>query len=66
MLLVCQGLESFASYESLEQLHRFIFVLGVTHVLYSFVAIALAMIKVDKFHLFINLCPLLLPLWRFY
>ncbi|XVE82472.1 hypothetical protein DITRI_Ditri16bG0007400 [Diplodiscus trichospermus] len=41
-----EGKDSFASYESLEQLHNFIFVLGVTHVSYSFVAIALAMIKI--------------------
>nr|ADN33947.1 mildew resistance protein [Cucumis melo subsp. melo] len=41
-----EGRESFASYESLEQLHRLIFVLGVTHVSYSFIAIALAMIKI--------------------
>ncbi|XP_038723958.1 MLO-like protein 4 [Tripterygium wilfordii] len=41
-----EGQESFASYESLEQLHRFVFVLGVIHVSYSFVAIALAMIKI--------------------
>lgn len=41
-----QDREPFASYESLEQLHRFLFVLGVTHVSYSFLAIALAMIKV--------------------
>ncbi|CAJ2646612.1 unnamed protein product [Trifolium pratense] len=40
-----KGHESFASYESLEQLHRFVFVLGITHVSYSFVAVALAMIK---------------------
>ncbi|XP_047973126.1 MLO-like protein 4 [Salvia hispanica] len=38
--------EPFASHESLEQLHRFLFVLGVTHVSYSFLAIALAMIKI--------------------
>ncbi|XP_008448546.2 MLO-like protein 4 isoform X5 [Cucumis melo] len=41
-----EGRESFASYESLEQLHRLIFVLGVTHVSYSFIAVALAMIKI--------------------
>ncbi|WVZ12210.1 hypothetical protein V8G54_016740 [Vigna mungo] len=40
-----EGHESLASYESLEQLHRFVFVLGVTHVTYSFLAVALAMIK---------------------
>ncbi|XP_073289025.1 MLO-like protein 4 [Primulina huaijiensis] len=38
--------QPFASYESLEQLHRFLIVLGVTHVSYSFLAIALAMIKI--------------------
>ncbi|KAK6922589.1 Mlo-related protein [Dillenia turbinata] len=42
-----KGQESFASYESLEQLHRFLFALGVTHVSYSFITIALAMMKVS-------------------
>ncbi|XP_016560494.1 MLO-like protein 4 isoform X2 [Capsicum annuum] len=41
-----EGLQSFASKESLEQLHRFLLVLGVSHVSYSFFAIALAMIKI--------------------
>ncbi|KAJ8428963.1 hypothetical protein Cgig2_003294 [Carnegiea gigantea] len=41
-----QGREPFVSYEGLEQLHRFLFVLGITHVLYSFVAVGLAMIKI--------------------
>ncbi|CAK9161640.1 unnamed protein product [Ilex paraguariensis] len=41
-----EGRESFASYESLEQLHHFLFVLGATHVSYSFVTIAMAMIKI--------------------
>ncbi|KAK7406827.1 hypothetical protein VNO78_08461 [Psophocarpus tetragonolobus] len=41
-----KGHESLASYESLEQLHRFVFALGVTHVAYSFLAVALAMIKI--------------------
>ncbi|KAK9948411.1 hypothetical protein M0R45_003987 [Rubus argutus] len=40
------GHESFASHESLEQLHRLIFVLGMTHVVYSIFAIVLAMIKI--------------------
>ncbi|KAJ6736856.1 MLO-LIKE PROTEIN 1 [Salix viminalis] len=40
------GHESFVSHESLEQLHRLMFVLGVIHVSYSFIAIALAMIKI--------------------
>ncbi|KAL0357261.1 UNVERIFIED_CONTAM: MLO-like protein 4 [Sesamum calycinum] len=37
--------QPFASYESLEQLHRLLFVLGITHVSYSFLAVALALIK---------------------
>ncbi|KAK6924501.1 Mlo-related protein [Dillenia turbinata] len=41
-----KGHESIASYESLEQLHRFLFALGVTHVSYSFISIALAMMKI--------------------
>ncbi|KAJ6353326.1 hypothetical protein OIU76_002360 [Salix suchowensis] len=41
-----EGHESFVSHESLEQLHRLMFVLGVIHVSYSFIAIALAMIKI--------------------
>ncbi|XP_050227096.1 MLO-like protein 4 isoform X3 [Mercurialis annua] len=41
-----KGHESFASQESLEQLHRLMFVLGVVHVLYSFIVVALAMIKI--------------------
>ncbi|KAJ4714172.1 MLO-like protein [Melia azedarach] len=49
-----EGLESFASYESLEQLHRFIFLLGITHVSYSFVAIALAMIKIYSWRIWEN------------
>ncbi|XP_030535999.2 MLO-like protein 4 isoform X2 [Rhodamnia argentea] len=43
---VGKGHESFASYESLEQLHRFLFVLAIVHVSYSFAAIVLAMIKI--------------------
>ncbi|KAJ7946599.1 MLO-like protein [Quillaja saponaria] len=41
-----EGREPFVSYEGLEQLHRFLFVLGITHVLYSFVAVGLAMSKI--------------------
>ena len=48
--LVCgcclQGHEPFVSYEGLEQLHRFLFILGITHVVYSFVTVVLSMIKV--------------------
>uniref|UniRef100_A0A2N9IT58 Integrase catalytic domain-containing protein n=1 Tax=Fagus sylvatica TaxID=28930 RepID=A0A2N9IT58_FAGSY len=41
-----EGHEPFVSYQGLEQLHRFLFVLGVTHVLYSCVAVGLAMSKI--------------------
>uniref|UniRef100_A0A7N0RFZ4 MLO-like protein n=1 Tax=Kalanchoe fedtschenkoi TaxID=63787 RepID=A0A7N0RFZ4_KALFE len=41
-----QGREPFVSHEGLEQLHRFLFVLGITHVLYSCLAVALAMGKI--------------------
>lgn len=41
-----QGREPFVSHEGLEQLNRFLFVLGITHVLYSCVAVGLAMSKV--------------------
>ncbi|XP_021864784.1 MLO-like protein 4 isoform X2 [Spinacia oleracea] len=41
-----EGREPFVSYEGLEQLHRFLFVLGITHVLYSCIAVGLAMIKI--------------------
>ncbi|KAJ4795208.1 MLO-like protein [Rhynchospora pubera] len=41
-----EGHEPFVSLEGLEQLHRFLFVLGITHVLYSFVTVVLSMIKI--------------------
>ena len=44
----CQGREPFVSFEGLEQLLRFLFVLGITHVLYSGIAIGLAMSKVHS------------------
>ncbi|PWZ34530.1 hypothetical protein Zm00014a_039635 [Zea mays] len=40
------GHEPFVLYEGLEQLHRFLFILGITHVLYSFVTVVLSMIKI--------------------
>ncbi|CAL4985497.1 unnamed protein product [Urochloa decumbens] len=44
---VCsEGHEPFVSYEGLEQLHRFLFILGITHVLYCFVTVVLSMIKI--------------------
>lgn len=41
-----QGYEPFVSYEGLEQLHRFIFVMAVTHVSYSCLTMLLAIVKV--------------------
>ncbi|KAJ9158929.1 hypothetical protein P3X46_024472 [Hevea brasiliensis] len=41
-----EGREPFVSLEGLVQLHRFLFVLGITHVLYSFLAVGLAMGKI--------------------
>ncbi|PKA57346.1 MLO-like protein 4 [Apostasia shenzhenica] len=38
--------EPFVSFEGLEQLHLFLFVLGITHVIYSFATVALSMIKI--------------------
>ncbi|XP_076957485.1 MLO-like protein 4 [Bidens hawaiensis] len=49
-----KGSSSFVSKESLEQLHRFLLVLGVTHVSYSFFAIALAMIKIYSWKIWEN------------
>ncbi|KAM3204724.1 MLO-like protein 4 isoform X3 [Capsicum annuum] len=40
------GREPFVSYEGLEQLHRFLFVLGITHILYSCIVVGLAMTKI--------------------
>ncbi|KAK9065006.1 hypothetical protein SSX86_016389 [Deinandra increscens subsp. villosa] len=52
---VCpEGSSSFVSKESLEQLHRFLLVLGVTHVSYSFFAIAFAMIKIYSWNIWEN------------
>ncbi|XP_052192632.1 MLO-like protein 4 [Diospyros lotus] len=41
-----EGHEPFVSYEGLEQLHRFLFVLGITYVMYSCVTVGLAMSKI--------------------
>jgi mlo protein len=38
--------EPFVSYEGLEQLHRFIFVMAITHVSYSCLTMLLAVVKV--------------------
>lgn len=40
--------ESFVSYEGLEQLHRFIFVMAVTHIAYSCLTMLLAIVKIHS------------------
>uniref|UniRef100_A0A7N0RES3 MLO-like protein n=2 Tax=Kalanchoe fedtschenkoi TaxID=63787 RepID=A0A7N0RES3_KALFE len=41
-----EGHEPFVSYEGLEQLHRFIFIMAVTHISYSCLTMLLAIVKV--------------------
>ncbi|KAI9186397.1 hypothetical protein LWI28_016833 [Acer negundo] len=43
-----EGYEPFVSYEGLEQLHRFIFVMAVTHVSYSCLTMLLAIVKIHS------------------
>lgn len=47
--VIVQGHEPFVSYEGLEQLHRFIFVMAVTHISYSCLTMLLAIVKVRYF-----------------
>ncbi|KAI4333691.1 hypothetical protein L6164_018465 [Bauhinia variegata] len=43
-----EGHEPFLSYEGLEQLHRFIFIMAVTHVSYSCLTMLLAIVKIHS------------------
>ncbi|GMH24294.1 hypothetical protein Nepgr_026137 [Nepenthes gracilis] len=43
-----EGYESFVSYQGLEQLHRFIFIMAVTHVSYSCLTMLLAIVKIHS------------------
>ncbi|KAL5802825.1 hypothetical protein ACOSQ3_031274 [Xanthoceras sorbifolium] len=43
-----EGYEPFVSYEGLEQLHRFIFVMAITHVSYSCLTMLLAVVKIHS------------------
>lgn len=54
ILLILQGREPFVSAEGLEQLNRFLFVLGIAHVLYSCITVGLAMSKVHFTHIISN------------
>uniref|UniRef100_A0A2P2JQS1 MLO-like protein n=1 Tax=Rhizophora mucronata TaxID=61149 RepID=A0A2P2JQS1_RHIMU len=42
-----EGHERFVSYEGLEQLHRFIFVMAITHISYSCLTMLLAIVKIQ-------------------
>ncbi|KAF2286004.1 hypothetical protein GH714_009619 [Hevea brasiliensis] len=46
-----EGHEPFVSYEGLEQLHRFIFVMAVTHILYSCLTMLLAIVKIHSWRI---------------
>ncbi|XP_015899086.1 MLO-like protein 11 [Ziziphus jujuba] len=43
-----EGYEPFVSYQGLEQLHRFIFVMAVTHISYSCLTMLLAIVKIHS------------------
>ncbi|XP_021894651.1 MLO-like protein 11 [Carica papaya] len=43
-----EGNEPFVSYEGLEQLHRFIFVMAITHISYSCLTMLLAIVKIHS------------------
>ncbi|XP_030441111.2 MLO-like protein 11 [Syzygium oleosum] len=46
-----EGREPFVSYEGLEQLHRFIFVMAVTHISYSCLTMLLAIVKIHSWRI---------------
>ncbi|KAL1206615.1 MLO-like protein 11 [Cardamine amara subsp. amara] len=46
-----EGYEPFVSYEGLEQLHRFIFIMAVTHVTYSCLTMLLAIVKIHSWRI---------------
>ncbi|WCJ18378.1 Seven transmembrane MLO family protein [Euphorbia peplus] len=56
-----EGREPFVSLEGLEQLHRFLFVLGITHVLYSCLTVGLAMTKIYSWRKWENQLSLVPP-----
>ncbi|KAG5254999.1 MLO protein [Salix suchowensis] len=45
------GYEPFVSYQGLEQLHRFIFVMAITHISYSCLTMLLAIVKIHSWRL---------------
>ncbi|CAA7043426.1 unnamed protein product [Microthlaspi erraticum] len=50
-----EGHEPFVSYEGLEQLHRFIFIMAVTHVTYSCLTMLLAIVKIHSWRIWEDL-----------
>lgn len=54
---ILQGHEPFVSYQGLEQLHRFIFIMAVTHVTYSCLTMLLAIVKVVSLLFFLSAAP---------
>ncbi|CAN0915533.1 MLO-like protein 11 [Linum grandiflorum] len=46
-----KGHEPFVSYQGLEQLHRFIFVMAITHISYSCLTMLLAIVKIHRWRL---------------
>uniref|UniRef100_J3KV71 Uncharacterized protein n=1 Tax=Oryza brachyantha TaxID=4533 RepID=J3KV71_ORYBR len=53
-ILFAQGHDPFVSYEGLDQPHRFLFILGITHLLYTSVTVVLSMIKIYSWREFEN------------
>ncbi|KAL5730272.1 Mlo14p [Ranunculus cassubicifolius] len=43
-----EGSEPFVSYEGLEELHRFIFIMAITHISYSCLTMLLAIVKIHR------------------
>ncbi|KAL6506986.1 Mlo14p [Orobanche hederae] len=53
-LMLLENYEPFVSHEGLEQLHRFIFVMAVTHISYSCLTMLLAIIKIHNWRVWEN------------
>ncbi|XP_057451359.1 MLO-like protein 11 isoform X1 [Lotus japonicus] len=49
-----KGYEPFLSYEGLEQLHRFIFIMAITHISYSCLTMLLAIVKIHSWRVWEN------------
>ncbi|KAL5700325.1 hypothetical protein ACHQM5_025783 [Ranunculus cassubicifolius] len=47
-MIIGWGSEPFVSYEGLEELHRFIFIMAITHISYSCLTMLLAIVKIHR------------------